>query len=102
MMVHCLVGVGFLTGSLIVRPFLPTKSDDDSKDFQKVCSVSNVNNSEDGANNLEDVVDVVWGLPSIYWPYIIMAAVVVLSSWCFLPLALVSKYTVGQKKFFFS
>ena len=90
MLVHCLVGAGFLSGSLIVRPFLPADTVGEKRDFQTVCKDANTTETDNNitGNALEDVVDDMWGLPSIYWPYIIMGCVVVLSSWCFLPLAL--------------
>ena len=96
MLVNCLVGIGFLMGSLIVRPFLPADTSEDSdQDFQSVCKGANTTDEEDN-DNLEDVVEIWWGLPSIYWPYIIMGSVVVLTSLAFLPLGLCTSQTTFQ------
>ena len=99
MMVHLLVGVGFFVGSLIVRPFLPDKSMAESGNSNDVCqSIGNVENViEETTNNnnstceFENTVETLAGLPSIYWPYIIMSCIVLLSALSFLPLALLTK-----------
>ena len=73
-----------------MRPFLPSAKEGEERDFQAVCGAADANSTQygSGGESIEDVVDIVGGLPSVYWPYIILGVSMMLSSWLFLPLAL--------------
>ena len=81
MLVHCLVGAGYFIGSLIVRPFLP----EESENSQAVCQD---NSTASTSCDFEGAVPIMSGLPSVFWPYIILSVIVVAVSLLFLPLAL--------------
>ena len=47
MMIHLLVGVGFLVGSFVVRPFLPGSGEQgEERDYQAVCVLQSKNDTE--------------------------------------------------------
>ena len=46
--------------------------------------------SKAASGDILDVVELLWGLPSIYWPIIISGVAVILSAWCFIPLAVMT------------
>ena len=83
---HLSVGFGFLGGSLLVRPFLPDDmhEEGDTRGYQDVCVGGSDANS---TSTLHEVVPLMAGLPSIYWPFIIISCLVWASSLMLLPLA---------------
>lgn len=60
---------------------------------QDVCNAAkdvagnSTNPSASDSGDILDVVEVLWGLPSIYWPIIISGAAIVFSAWAYIPLA---------------
>lgn len=90
MAIHMLVGFGFLLGVQIVRPFLPGDEFNQDKSPQDVCSSANhtiKGQEETLTDDILSVVPEIWGLPSIYWPYLILSIVNIMVALAFLGLA---------------
>ena len=77
---HAMVGVGFLFGTFLVRPFLPADATA-AKDRDEVClgSTSNSNSTSAAAAVAVDAPDAdavvedeyLWGVQKIAWPFLI-------------------------------
>ena len=62
-----------------------------SRDFQEVCQAKNA--TDEGGNkddDIDEVLDVVLGLPSIYWPFIIWGTVKAVFGLGLIPLGFLS------------
>ena len=73
---HSLVGIGFLAGTFLVKPFLP---DDEvsatNTNAKTICDATN--ELEKSAEDLKVVNDeLLWGMAKIAWPFVISGA------WC--------------------
>ena len=73
---HAMVGVGFLFGTFLVRPFLPTDATA-AKDRDEVCIGTSSNSNSNSTNTAlvdpeaveED--EYLWGVQKIAWPFLI-------------------------------
>ena len=71
---HSLVGIGFLAGTFLVKPFLP---DDEfgTTDVETICDATNgLKKTTDTVNVASD--ELLWGVAKIAWPFLISGA------WC--------------------
>ncbi len=96
---HAFVGVGFFAGTFLVRPFLPEDAAA-KKSFEVVCGVNETSgadgttatneelpeNDEDAGN--EYVVEYMWGLQKISWPYIFSGAICLVGFFFYVTLGL--------------
>ena len=71
---HAMVGVGFLFGTFLVRPFLPADATA-AKDRDEVCMGASSNSNSTNAVTVDpDAVEedeYMWGIQKIAWPFLI-------------------------------
>ena len=84
---NAFVGVGFMLGSLIIQPFLPKKEEDSSicgivqETIKKNFSITFIGEDEYVPNvYVDEMTDTV---PAIVWPFLIIAAVHILTGLAF-------------------
>ena len=68
---HMFVGVGFIFSAFLVQPFLPESNEGE---FNICLNENNETNTTILADNSTLPLDMISGIPSINWPYVIIAA----------------------------
>jgi len=90
MLIHAVIGVGFLSTSLLVRPFLPN---DEDIDKETICSRDSANTSSLETGILSNTTSLLYNqagefiVPTIAWPFIISGSWCIVFSFGFLILA---------------
>ena len=81
---HAMVGLGFMMGSLVIRPFLP----EENEETGTVCHQSILNESVTQISNssTEENLDI-QELPNLIWPYGIVSIIHIVCSTAFLCLS---------------
>jgi len=67
---HAFVGMGFVLGSLIVRPFLP-----DVEDNSAVCDDEEVATYNNVTDNMLNITETAGDIPNLAWPFLIISLV---------------------------
>ena len=91
---NAFVGVGFMMGSLIVRPFLPEKSEDTSICGQvQEQTEANLTLAEVDVKYVADIRsnEAFFAIPPIVWPFLIIAVIHITTGLAFIALGLIIK-----------
>ena len=89
---NAFVGVGFMFGSLIIRPFLPEQTEDStvcgSKKGQMLTNVSFAVDANEVESTPSD--ELLGTVPALVWPFLIIAMVHILTGLAFIIIGLFS------------
>ena len=88
---HCIISCGFFIGTVLVRPFLPEKNEENSS-VECTGFISSSEQTRSGNNDIATanasslVIRNIGGLPSVFWPHMIPGLGLIVLSLTFLPL----------------
>ena len=68
---HSLVGIGFLGGTFLVRPFLPNDEKNEDNSDKIICDAKTNQSIDDNEEITKHAEELLWGVAKIAWPFLI-------------------------------